>query len=435
MKKLRYTLCSFSLCAVILTVAASGTLVSAADDRQETIVSPSLAVISEDNSMAMAGIIGGEISFEKEDFMRALNVSRMDYVTVTSTPDVGAGELRVGQTVVSGGQRISAASLDLMRYVPSSAGSTRATFRFRPAGASYDIPCELYMLERANLAPTLDGVPENYLQVSTHKNVSLFGTLPCHDPEGDRTTVEIVSYPSQGLLEITDKHSGEYKYTPSANYSGKDSFVYVARDLYGNYSAARTVSLSVKKPSTSLTFDDMQGSPYYNAALTMAEEGIMSGSKVGSHTYFYPDGEVSRGDFVVMTLQALGLESVNSDATTVFADNADIPEHIRGYVAAAYELGYVSGVQTERGLCFEASRSITRAEAAVILSNALDLAVPTVLPTFNDSADIPAWAAPAVYSLNSIGVMSATDGNISANGSLLRKDAARILSELISYLD
>ena len=105
MKKLRYTLCSFSLCAVILTVAASGTLVSAADDRQETIVSPSLAVISEDNSMAMAGIIGGEISFEKEDFMRALNVSRMDYVTVTSTPDVGAGELRVGQTVVSAEQR------------------------------------------------------------------------------------------------------------------------------------------------------------------------------------------------------------------------------------------------------------------------------------------------------------------------------------------
>ena len=211
--------------------------------------------------------------------------------------------------------------------------------------------------------------------------------------------------------------------------------MYVARDIYGNYSAARTVSLNVKKPTTSLTFDDMQGSKYYNAALTMAEEGIMSGTKVGSHTYFYPDGEVSRGDFVVMTLHALGVENVDAQASTVFADNAEIPEHVRGYVAAAYELGYISGVQTERGLCFEASRSITRAEAAVILGNALDLAVPTVLPTFNDSADIPAWAAPSVYTLSSIGIMSATDGNISATGTLCRKDAACILSELISYLD
>ena len=112
MKKLRCTLCSFCLGAVILTVASTSSL-SAAAEQPEPIVSHSLAVIAEDNAMAMAGIIGGEISFEAKDFMRALNVSSLDYITVTGTPDVGMGELRVGDTVVNGGQRISASSLEV----------------------------------------------------------------------------------------------------------------------------------------------------------------------------------------------------------------------------------------------------------------------------------------------------------------------------------
>ena len=434
MKKAKSVLYSVGLSAVILTAVATGSLVGAAE-KECPLVSPALSVIAEDNGMAMAGIIGNSISFESEDFARALNISEVGSIEITQAPDVSAGELRVGNTVISSGQTVSASNLSLLSYTARGAQSTRATFRFRPEGCGYDVPCELYLLSQMNHAPTLEDVPENYLDVSTHRNVTLYGTLPCYDADGDETRIEIVSYPEEGILRLTDRRAGEYTYTPTSGYSGKDSFVYVARDIYGNYSAARTVSLSVVKPTVSVSYDDMRESRSYNAALTMTEAGIMSGTQVGSNVYFYPEGSVSRGEFVVMTLHAIGIDDVRDVSSTVFADDAQIPEYMRDYIATAYEMGYIKGIETSGGLCFEANRSITRAEAAVILGNVLDVATPTVLPTFSDSAEIPAWAAPAVYSMSSIGVMNASGGNISPTAALTRGDAAEILTNLMNYID
>ncbi len=399
------------------------------------LISPALSVIAEDSGMAMAGVIGNDISFEAQDFARAMNVSRIDSITVTEAPATEQGELRVGNTVVCSGQTVSRSGLDRMTYVPASADSTRATFRFRLEGAGYDMPCELYLLSEQNHAPTLEAVPPTCLNVSTHRNVALFGTLPCYDAEGDKTIIEIVSYPREGSLELTDKYSGEYIYTPASGYSGKDKFSYVARDIYGNYSAASTVTLNVTRPTVSVKYDDIQNTKYYNSALTMAEEGIMSGTQVGSCTYFYPDKTVSRGEFVVMALHAAGVEQVPASLDTGFADDGDIPEHMKGYVATACRLGYIKGVPTESGVCFEANRAITRAEAAVMLSGILGLEMPDVLPTFSDSADIPAWASGAVYSLAGAGVMTSVEGSISPTAALTRGDAAITLNNLMNYLE
>lgn len=435
MKKTKNVLYSIGISAVILTAVATGSFSSSAANTDSSLVTPALSVIAEDSGMAMAGLIGNSICFEAEDFERALNLSDVDSIVITQAPDTASGELRVGNIVVTSGQTVSGSSLSQLTYTASSNQSTRATFRFRTEGSGYDIPCELYLLSGYNHSPTLEDVSENYLNVSTHKNITLYGTLPCYDSDGDTTIIEIVSYPKSGILRLTDKYSGEYTYTPASGYSGKDSFVYVARDIYGNYSAAKTVSLSVVKSTLSVTFNDMTQSQHYNAALTMAEAGIMSGTQVGSDVYFYPEGSVSRGEFTVMLLNAIGINDVTDVSATIFADDADIPEYMKDYIATAYELGYINGIQTPNGLCFEATRSITRAEAAVMLGNVLDLSVPTVLPTFADSADIPAWAAPAIYSLNSVGVMSATDGNISATSTLTRGYAAQILANLMNYID
>lgn len=435
MKKSKIALYSVGLTAAIVTSMITAGMCVSAEKADSAPVSPALAVIAEDSGMAMAGLIGNTVEFEKEDFARALNLSEVGDITVTQAPAVSEGELRVGNVVVSSGQTVSAANLSLLSYTASGSQSTRATFRFSHGDSGYDIPCEIYLLDKVNYAPTLSDVPENYLDVSTHRNITLYGTLPCYDSDGDTTMIEIVSYPEEGLLNLTDKYTGEYTYTPASNYSGKDSFVYVARDIYGNYSAARTVSLTVSKPTVSVRFDDLEDSRYYNAALTMAEAGIMSGTQVGSDVYFYPDGEVSRGEFLVMAMHAVGLDDVTDASATVFADDADIPQQMKSYIATAYELGYVKGVQTEKGLCFEAGRSITRAEAAVMLGNMLDVATPTSIPTFKDGADIPAWASPAMYSLNSIGVMSASNGNIEPLSALTRGDAAQMLANLMNYVD
>ncbi len=432
MKKFASALFSLALTALFIAVPLS-LKISAASDKRCTI-SPALSVLAEEYNMAMAGLTGNSISFEKNDFLRALNLSDIDSVTITSAPAVSEGELRLGDTVLTAGQTIPSSSISKMSYHPSGS-STRATFRFSANEYGHDIPCELYFLDKVNHAPTLSEVSENYLNVSTHRNMTLYGTLPCYDADGDSTVIEIVSYPRDGLLCLTDRASGEYTYTPNSGYSGKDSFVYVARDMYGNYSASKTVSLSISKPTTSLTFRDMQDSPCYNAALYMAEAGIMSGTQVGSEFYFNPEGSVSRGELTVMVLHAIGKENVKSTGATPFADDAQIPEHMKGYINTAYSIGLVKGVQTENGLCFEASRSITRAEAAVMLSNILNLSTPTVLPVFGDSEDIPVWAAPAVYSLSHAGVFNTTDGNASPLDTLTRADAAVMLNNLVNYLD
>ena len=206
-----------------------------------------LAVIAEENGMAKAALVGRNINFEAEDFARSMNLSRVDTVVISKVPPVTDGELRVGNTVLTGGETLSATSLGQLTYVPSSTGITPSSFVFQVNGAAVDVTCKLYHLDKINECPTLDGVDEKYLNVSTHENSSINGTLPCHDPDGDKVIIEIVSYPEGGILELTDREKGEYRFTPTGSFSGKDQFTYVARDIYGNYSASKTVSLTVKK--------------------------------------------------------------------------------------------------------------------------------------------------------------------------------------------
>lgn len=422
----------FSFCFFIVIIFAGSSAALAASAADNTLgISHGIFVVAEDNAMAMAGIKGNKIGFESEDFARALNVSKIGSITVTEVPPITDGELLMGSTVVNRGQTISAANIGLLSYNAKSDNIAASYFRFKTDGAGYDIRCDLYMLESVNHAPTLNMVSELSLEVSTHKNVTLYGTLGAYDPEGDEMRIEIVSYPKSGILEITDRAAGSYTYTPSENYTGKDSFTYVARDKYGNYSASKTVKLSVDKPTTSVTYADMESSPFYNAALTVTEKGIMSGTLSGEHSYFYPSQTVSRAEFLVMAMNAVGIDDVPEGAKTVFYDDADIPGYTKGYVAAAYELGYIKGEYVDDKLCFSPNDAITRAEAAVIVSNIIDAATPTVTPVFEDHEDIPAFAESAVCSLNYMGILNLRDGYVAAGAELTRAEAAHLLSEMM----
>ena len=418
---------SFCFLLILITLAASVTI-SASAKEAELPVSHGLYILAEENSMAMAGLTGNKISFEAEDFARAMNLSGVRSITITEVPPTADGELLVGSTVVNKGQTISGSNIGLLSYSAKSDTTTMSYFKFRVGDSSYDIRCNLYMLDSVNHVPTLSVASDATLNVSTHKNITLYGTLPAYDPDGDEIIIEVVSYPRDGILIVTDKATGAYTYTPGADYTGKDSFTYVARDKYGNYSASATVKLTVNKPTTSVVYDDMKNSPHHNAALSVTEKGIMSGTQVGSATYFYPEQTVSRGDFLVMAMKAAGILNVSDADKTVFCDDGDIAPHLKGYVATAYELGYIKGTYRDGELCFLPDAPITRAEAAVIVCNIIDVATPTIAPTFRDSEDIPAFAASAVSALNYMGVLQTDNGNISARDQLTRGEAAQLLT-------
>jgi hypothetical protein len=269
------------------------------------------------------------------------------------------------------------------------------------------------------------------LSVSTHRDFAGYGTLTAYDPEGDELTFEIVSAPKHGVVIMTDATCGEYVYLPRLGFKGGDSFRYVARDKYGNYSAAAEVQVQVSEPSVSVDYADMMGRREYNAALTMTESGIMQGSVQNDKTYFYPEQTVSRLDFLVMAMRAVGVGSVPTISDTGFFDDADIEADAKGYVAAAYSLGYIKGSTNEEGeLCFLPNETITRAEAAVILRRMVDAKDAQFTPVFADSSDIPTWAGEAISTLSSMGVMTPTGGAISPNEQVTRGQTAMMLAAL-----
>lgn len=417
----------FSFCFLFLILTVSLSAFAAAGASDPLPISHGIYLLAEESGMAMAGVGTSPITFDADDFARAMNLSKVASITITETPPITDGELLIGSTVVSAPITVSAENISHMSYTAKS-DCKSSYFRFCVGESSYDLRCDLYMLDKSNSAPTLSTAPETCLNVSTHKNITLYGTLPCYDPDGDETMIEIVSYPKYGSVIITDKYAGSYTYLPSENYTGKDSFCYVARDKYGNYSASRTVNLEINKQSTSVVYADMEDSPMYNAALSVTEAGIMSGTQIGGKSYFYPDKTVSREEFVVMAMNSIGITSVADSKETVFSDNGEISEQMRGYIATAYELGYINGSRVGDELCFLPDKAITRAEAAVIICNMIDAATPTVTPVFKDSNEIPSYAVSAVNSLGYMGILTSSDGMISASSALTREQSAHILS-------
>lgn len=405
---------------------------------QSGAVSPALHVLAARTDMAVATLCGNEYYFSSDVFARAMNLSvgALQYVTVTELPSVTEGELMMGSVRVSEGQVISAANLRMMSYLAvDDSHESEASFHFTVNGSAYEMCCRVYLLEELNYSPTVS-VAASALSVNTHRDFAGYGNLSAYDPEGDALTFEVVEAPRHGLVIMTDASCGEYVYLPKLGYTGTDSFKYVARDVYGNYSASAEVKVEVSAPAVSVSYADMQGRREYNAVLTMTEKGVMQGVEADGKVYFQPQVTVSRLDFLIMAMKTLGIGSVPTVSDTGFYDDADIPADAKGYVAAAYSLGYIKGSSTEAGeLCLLPNESITRAEAAVILRRMVDAEDAQLTPAFADSSDIPAWAGEAIATLSSLGVMTPTGGAISPNEVVTRGQTAMMLAALSRVIE
>ena len=435
MKKIHFfrRIAAFALAGCL--VIAGLMIATKADDATAAPVSYGLSVLAAETDVAIMMPIGNDIAFSEDVFTRGLNLSEVKYITVCSIPAATDGELLLGSSRIVAGQSVSADNLPYMVFSPAKADAPlHSYFTFTANGGATPIVCNLYLLDRGNYTPTVSVASDVSLNVFTYKGHSAYGTLAGYDPDGDALCFEVVSYPENGSLRLTDRTFGTYVYTPKADYVGSDRFCYVVRDRYGNYSAMETVNLEVNLSGTSVTYEDMKGREEYNAALALTEKGIMSGTQVGSLYYFYPDKNISRVEFLVMAMNAVGIRDIPVCDTTVFADDADIPTSMKGYVAAAHSLGYINGSEIGGKLCFCPNDPLTRAQAAVILERLVDLEESAVVPTFADHSEIPTWASEAIYSLSSAGILCGDEGYISPTSTLTRAQAAQLLSATMIYL-
>lgn len=396
----------------------------------KNVISYGLDVIAHRNDMAIAGIMGNALNFSSERFACAMNLSHINNITVTQLPDHTLGALYIGSEGVSEGQRISAANISLMTYEETELGiGKNNTFMFTVNDSSYEITCSVFMIEEINYSPTLSLASFASLNTETYKNIAVGGVLSAYDPEGDKIRYEIVRYPENGIIVLNDRNLGTYTYIPNSDFSGDDSFKYVVRDEFGNYSAANEVSVYVKTQSASTVYSDLVDDELHSHAISMTENGIMNGVQIGDSYYFDADREVTRAEFLVTAMNAIGIKNVPDAEKTVFADDEDIYDQMKGYISLAYSQKYISGIELEGKLYFRPNEAITLSEAAVIVSNMIGYAEPKVAPAFADADTIPSWSGKAIKSLHTLGILECPDMVSGACNNVTRGDMAKILNK------
>ncbi len=388
-------------------------------------------VVASNVTMVKSGLLGKKLCFSDADFKSAMCVPDFGSITVTKIPSSTEGVLLLGGRRVSEGRVIKQKNLGALVFVPKSDKVSEASFSFCSEGylGGAEIECRMKFLDKVNYAPEADKNASAEV-FNTQENIAVFGTLSAVDPEGDAIEYIIVSYPSHGVLEEPKSESGRFCYTPREGYTGKDSFVYTARDEYGNYSEPIKVSIRVSERMCDTVYTDMIGREEYNGAVAMTAMGVMSGRILGDDIYFMPEEELSRAEFVSLALKSLGIKADSSLSSTYFDDDGDIPSSLLPYVATAQRLGVIGGDFSDGRLLFSPNESITKYEAAKIMASLIGEETMSEEDVFADDTETPVWARGGVSAMVILGVFDSSDTE-AVSSPVTRADAADYLYRLM----
>ena len=389
--------------------------------------------VANDVTLIKTGLTGQKLCFSDADFKSAFAITDFDKITVNSIPSSTAGTLLVAGRRVKEGQSIKRKNVSAMVFVPASSDVSEAEFTFTIENSGSKTPsvCKMRFIDKINYAPKTPEDNTSSLSLTTQAQISVFGRLNGEDPEGDKLEYMIVAYPKNGTVTFTDKELGTYKYTPVASFTGYDSFTYVVRDEYGNYSKPEEVNIHIIERMSSEVYRDMTDRSEYNAAVAMSAMGIMSGKLLGDDKYFMPDETVSRAEFVAMAMKAYGMKADTSLTRTFFEDNGDIPTSLIPYVATAQKVGVVSGDFTEKGLVFSPNRAITKNEAAEIISAIMGLKGNDEETEYTENASVSLSARPSVAMMFTLGIFDGDIESLDGKATVTRAEAAEYLYRMI----
>lgn len=116
-------------------------------------------------------------------------------------------------------------------------------------------------------------------------------------------------------------------------------------------------------------FTDVSSSEWYAAYISELKNlSIVEGNPDGTYE---PSEEINRAEFLQLAMNAYeylnGADTMEPDAVTDVYSDLDAAAWYANVVTVATELSFVSGSACDEETCFNASNSITRAEATVIL--------------------------------------------------------------------
>ena len=343
-------------------------------------------------------------------------------VYVASVPSQLDAEVSLGARTLRAGDVLDRSMLSQLLVLPAENRDASCELVYCPIEGGEVLPSralELSILTGKNEAPVCRDV-----KFETYKNIANTGVLSASDPEGDTLTYQLVKEPKRGTVDITP--DGSFTYTPAQNKVGKDVFTYTATDSAGNVSNVANVTVKIVKPTDKAMYQDLAGDTLAYTAMWLKDRGVYTGKRIAGNLCFEPEGTLTRGEFLVMAMKLLGAEPESARLTSGFADESKTPAWMRPYIVSAFKSGMVSGVTSPDGMVFRPSSNLTRAEAAVMLQNILDLPQSQEAAVFSEDCAVPVWAQASVSALESAGISIPVTTSAE---NLTRREAAELLYE------
>ena len=201
-----------------------------------------------------------------------------------------------------------------------------------------------------------------------------------------------------------------------------------ASGLAGKHADVKTVPVSI----AGKTFSDISGHANQIAIEDLASRAIISGKGDGS-TYD-PNATMTRAEFAVIVVRALGLEGKTTNAFSDVASGA----WYAPYIGTASTYGIISG--DGKG-SFDPNGTITREQAASMVARAAalcgmetdlaDYEVLNMLAQFTDYVTVSAWARESVAFCYGENILDQSDLNVQPKTAILRCEIAQMLYNLL----
>lgn len=322
-------------------------------------------------------------------------------ICITGLPDASVGTVMLGSRVLQPGDILTAGQIARMTFSPLASDDDReAVVTYLPIYENRVAPGTTMTISIRGKEDKPPVAEDFFLE--TYKNLPNEGKLKVTDPEGKTLVYTLVRPPKRG--QVTLNEDGTFLYTPKKNKVGVDSFVFTATDPAGNVSREATVTIRILKPADATQYTDTVGSQCRFAAEWMKNTGLFTGERIGGQYCFHENMTVSRGEFLAMAIQVLGIPVDEDAAYTGYSD--EVPQWLKPYLAAALRSGMTAGLPVSETGAFGIREPVTGGEAAVMLQNILDLTVSasaeTVVTGKEDAA--PGWAETAVAAMNENGI-------------------------------
>ena len=165
--------------------------------------------------------------------------------------------------------------------------------------------------------------------------------------------------------------------------------------------------------------DDIAGHWAEKTIIEWQKEGKINGYEDNT---FRPDAPITRAEFVHLLNNMITTEQ---NVSVSFNDVSEKDWFYKDVIKAAGN-HIVAGFKDNT---FRPNEMITRAQAALIIKNVLQLPDSTSISILDD--DIPEWAKNAVYAMVNMGYLSGyEDGSFCANKSMTRAEAISMLSRV-----